>query len=135
MDTEKTPLAEIIPATRTEDISTEGSEEQYHESLTEIERSTARMFQRFFSGLEYVLPLGLISLIVIVLVGVAFAVVVWMLHILMPTDWQWLKEDQVERLQGFFLSGVSGALLAKFLQHYPGRIRTFGQGRGGHFPS
>ena len=121
MDTEKSPLAETIPAPTASDISTEGSDEQYHGSIVEIERSKVRTLRRFFSRLEYVLPWGLISLIGVALIGIAAALIVWLVHILIPTDWQWLEKERIERLQDFFLSGVSGALFAKFLQWYSGR--------------
>ena len=72
------------------------------------------MHLRVFSWLEYVLPCVLILLVALALLSFG----AWLWNILAPFGWRWLEEERIDLLQGFFFSGVSGALLTTFWRWY-----------------
>ena len=127
MDTEKAPIAETIPVPKKGEIPAEGGGEEYIKTLSldeKVEQSKERTFLRFFSLLEYVFPLGAITLVGVVLFGVSIALLIWGFNLLAPEDWRWLEDDRINRLQVILFSGISGAMLNHFLRWYFNKVNN-----------
>lgn len=118
---------ENVPVETIPEPDTDGMVETKNESLEgiwevaleeDLKHSHIRMYRRFLSGLEHVLPWGGLILIGTVLFGVAVSLLVWLLHIWLPMGGRWLEEERIDRLQAMFFSGISGAFITSFLRWY-----------------
>lgn len=56
-----------------------------------------------------------VAMVIFSLVFVAFFVS-WSLHYLLPECWQWLKDEQLSKIQSVIFSGAIGAIVSSYVK-------------------
>ena len=82
--------------------------------LDRLSRQKKENELRFHKALGCCIPIA----IALAFVGLAAALVVYLVHMLGPPSWRWLSADEVQHLHNMLFSGVVGAALAEAVRHY-----------------
>lgn len=64
-------------------------------------------------GIGHNITIWILRIVVILLIAIG---VIRMLYLVFPCNWKWLTEEQIHKIDEFFIHGTVGALVVAFLR-------------------
>jgi hypothetical protein len=91
-----------------------GAEEQFWPEYDEISEAKKQTRLAIHKAFGWIIPIA----IILAFVGFAIVLAIYLLHLIIPTNWRWLTQDELSHIHSIVFSGVVGGAAAIFAKTY-----------------